>query len=84
MQGNSCFLATAEQRIGCVGNACKANCSVKTPQSKIMHGIEVKACFEEKLCSKQKVSVLSLEMCWKCCLNGLKSCPKRFGFSIEY
>lgn len=49
-----------------------------------MHGIEVKACFKEKLCSTQKVSFLSLEMCWKCYLSDLKSWPERFRFSIEY
>lgn len=32
-----------------------------------MHVIEVKTCFKAKLCSKQKFSFLSLEMCWKCC-----------------
>lgn len=60
-----------------------AKCTVGTPQNKVIHGIEVKACFKEKLCSKLKVSFLALEMRWKCCLNDLKSWPKRFGFSIE-
>lgn len=35
----------------------------------IMHGIEVKARFKEKFCSKQKVSFLSLEIRWKCCFS---------------